>query len=169
VAILGVIWGIVLVIIGALIVAFLGFAGMYFGVFVAIFGASFSAIYISLGVLEFITAWGLLRGKGWAWSLAVTLSLIWIVLCLLWIRSSYVIIAGAAIIIYYLYRPHVKAFFGKGGTYTPPATPQTPPAPPPPPPQQIVQQTPICSRCGKPLTYIEQYGRWYCYTDQRYE
>jgi len=51
VAILGVIWGIMLVIIGALIVAFLGFAGMYFGVFVAIFGASFSTLYVSLGVL----------------------------------------------------------------------------------------------------------------------
>jgi len=27
---------------------------------------------------------------------------------------------------------------------------------------------PLCSTCGKPLTYIEQYKRWYCYNEQKY-
>lgn len=27
---------------------------------------------------------------------------------------------------------------------------------------------PFCPVCGKPTTYISQYGRYYCYTDQRY-
>jgi len=26
----------------------------------------------------------------------------------------------------------------------------------------------ICPRCGRPATYIPQYGRYYCYTDQQY-
>jgi hypothetical protein len=37
-------------------------------------------------------------------------------------------------------------------------------APPPPPPIQ----TPICPTCGAPLSYIQQYQRWYCYTEQKY-
>jgi hypothetical protein len=26
-----------------------------------------------------------------------------------------------------------------------------------------------CSTCGKPLTWIQEYGRWYCYTCQKYQ
>jgi sporulation protein YlmC with PRC-barrel domain len=33
-------------------------------------------------------------------------------------------------------------------------------------PQQA--QTPICPTCGGPLTYIQQYQRWYCYKDKKY-
>lgn len=37
---------------------------------------------------------------------------------------------------------------------------------PPPPPAQ--PQTPLCPHCGKPLTWIPQYKRWYCYNCQKY-
>jgi hypothetical protein len=33
----------------------------------------------------------------------------------------------------------------------------------PPPP------SPTCPTCGGPLTYIQQYQRWYCYKEQKYE
>jgi sporulation protein YlmC with PRC-barrel domain len=39
---------------------------------------------------------------------------------------------------------------------------------------QPVQQTqqhsaqPTCPTCGKPLTWIPQYQRWYCYNDKKY-
>jgi len=33
-------------------------------------------------------------------------------------------------------------------------------------PQQT--QTPTCPTCGGPLTYIQQYQRWYCYKDKKY-
>jgi|SRR5208337_5175915 len=33
-------------------------------------------------------------------------------------------------------------------------------------PQQ--SQTPTCPTCGGPLTYIQQYQRWYCYKDKKY-
>jgi hypothetical protein len=36
------------------------------------------------------------------------------------------------------------------------------PPPPPPPPTQP------CPTCGAPLSYIQQYQRWYCYTEQKY-
>lgn len=27
---------------------------------------------------------------------------------------------------------------------------------------------PLCQTCGKPLTWIPQYQRWYCYNDKKY-
>jgi len=35
-------------------------------------------------------------------------------------------------------------------------------------PQPQQSQTPICPTCGGPLTYIQQYQRWYCYKDKKY-
>lgn len=39
-------------------------------------------------------------------------------------------------------------------------------------PTQTTQPTqaaqPTCPTCGGPLTYIQQYKRWYCYKDQKY-
>jgi hypothetical protein len=32
--------------------------------------------------------------------------------------------------------------------------------PPPPPPSPT--QTVYCTTCGKPLTYVQQYQKWYC-------
>jgi sporulation protein YlmC with PRC-barrel domain len=34
---------------------------------------------------------------------------------------------------------------------------------------QPVQQTkPLCPTCNQPLTYIQQYQRWYCYNEKKY-
>lgn len=35
-------------------------------------------------------------------------------------------------------------------------------------PQQAQTQQPTCPTCGEPLTYIQQYQRWYCYRDKKY-
>ena len=36
--------------------------------------------------------------------------------------------------------------------------------------QQTAQQAsqPLCSTCGRPLTWIPQYSRWYCYNEKKY-
>ena len=34
--------------------------------------------------------------------------------------------------------------------------------------QQQQGQAPVCPTCGGPLTYIQQYQRWYCYKDKKY-
>jgi hypothetical protein len=47
---------------------------------------------------------------------------------------------------------------------TPAFAQQQQPLPPPPP----NFAPPSCPTCGGPLTYIEQYQRWYCYRDQKY-
>ncbi len=52
-----------------------------------------------------------------------------------------------------------------------PSTTQTAPTanvlpPPPPPPPGYVN--PTCPTCGNPLSYIQQYQRWYCYKEKKY-
>lgn len=34
--------------------------------------------------------------------------------------------------------------------------------------QPTPQVQPTCPTCGKPLTWIPQYQRWYCYNDKKY-
>lgn len=34
--------------------------------------------------------------------------------------------------------------------------------------QQQSTSPPLCPTCGKPLTWIPQYQRWYCYNDKKY-
>ena len=54
--------------------------------------------------------------------------------------------------------PEVRAYFGIATTD--PAFPQDDVAAPPP---------PACPSCGQPLTYIQQYTRWYCTAEQKYQ
>jgi hypothetical protein len=74
-------------------------------------------VIIAIGIVSFIVAYGLLKGMRWAWTLTVVLSIISIVLNAISIATGNIggiisiIISG--IILYYLYRPHVKAYFGK--------------------------------------------------------
>jgi len=49
---------------------------------------------------------------------------------------------------------------------TPPPIFPTPPVPAPPPPPPPVGQ--YCVVCGRPVTYIPQYGRYYCFPCARY-
>jgi sporulation protein YlmC with PRC-barrel domain len=34
--------------------------------------------------------------------------------------------------------------------------------------QQAQQSQPLCPTCNRPLTYIQQYQRWYCYNEKKY-
>jgi sporulation protein YlmC with PRC-barrel domain len=36
------------------------------------------------------------------------------------------------------------------------------------PQQQAQQSQPLCPTCNKPLTFIQQYQRWYCYNEKKY-
>jgi hypothetical protein len=90
------------------------------GVSPIVFGAAGIAIggvIIAIGIVSFIVAYGLLKGMGWAWTITVVLSIISIVLNAISITTGNIggivsiIISG--IILYYLYRPHVKTYFGK--------------------------------------------------------
>jgi hypothetical protein len=67
------------------------------------------------------------------------------------------------VIIWYLRRPHVKAFFGKV-----PPVPAPPPAGIPPTPPSPQAQTAFCPTCGAQLQYVPQYQRYWCPREQRY-
>ena len=81
------------------------------------------ALLLGLGIALIFAAYGTLDGKAWAWPFDVVLALIFIVTTAastvfgdsettgLVIGAAF--IAFYAVIIYYLYRPHVKAFYDR--------------------------------------------------------
>lgn len=131
IAILNIIGGIIMLIVGLLAVAAgsiipslppSAFEGSDMsGVPVGFIGGgaiAVGAFLIALGIVSFIVAYGLMKGLSWAWTVTIILSIISIVSNAISIASGNfggivsIIISG--IILYYLYRPHVKAYFGKG-------------------------------------------------------
>lgn len=74
-------------------------------------------VLIALGVAYLVMAYGLWSGKGWAWTITLILSVIGIIVAIVSIAAgnigAIVSIIIHAVVIYYLYRPNVKAFFGK--------------------------------------------------------
>jgi hypothetical protein len=78
------------------------------------------AVLIAIAVASFIIGYGLLKGMRWAWTAALVVTIISIIIDIFSIASVVNIIGGIisliinGVILYYLYRPHVKAFFGKG-------------------------------------------------------
>lgn len=83
------------------------------------FGIALGAAFVPLAIVSFIVASGLLKGRRWAWTASIVLSIINMV----WYAFTVVIIPSnggrtlgviiGAVTIYYLYRPHVKAYLGK--------------------------------------------------------
>ena len=84
-----------------------------FGGFLGIIGG----MLIVIGIAGFVVAWGLLTGKGWAWIVTIIVAIISIILNLILVMSgsieSVIGLIIYAIIIYYLYRPSVKSYFGR--------------------------------------------------------
>jgi hypothetical protein len=102
--------------------------------FLAGIGIIIGAIILAVGIGYLVVSYGFLKGKGWAWTVTIILTIIAIAIQIISIilssmfnasfssdmnaLASVIIshIIGLAIngvILYYLYRPNVKAFFGK--------------------------------------------------------
>ena len=118
-AILQIISGIIAIAFGAVFGALLGGLGMGVGTDMMMFGNEFAGIFgviggvmITLGAISFLMAWGLLKGKSWAWTVTLILTIISLVFDLPSMNIIGIIID--VVILYYLFRPHVKAYFGKG-------------------------------------------------------
>ena len=83
------------------------------------------SVLIALAIVNFIVAWGLLKGKGWAWTISVIVTIISLVIGIIFVVLNGVAgdissiigqIVGMVIngvILWYLYRPNVKSYFGK--------------------------------------------------------
>lgn len=86
---------------------------LFFAAFIGVIGS----ILIVLGIASFVVAWGLLKGKAWAWTVTIIITIISLVFNALSIVSGNIgAIVGIIIdgvIIYYLYRPNVKSYFGR--------------------------------------------------------
>lgn len=76
-----------------------------------------SSVAIALGLAWFGLAWGLFTGKGWAWLITVIFAIITVVVSIIGVLSGSItsiptlIING--VILYYMYRPHIKSYFGR--------------------------------------------------------
>ncbi len=73
-------------------------------------------IFIIVGIIDIIIAIGLFMAKGWAWLLAVIFAILNILASLIQAVASIWAIIGVIIpiiILWYLFQPNVKAFFGK--------------------------------------------------------
>ena len=97
-------------------------------------GVVIGAIVLVVGIGYLVVSYGLLKGKGWAWIVTIILTIIAIAVQIVsgitasmfnasfiddtnsfvtGIIAQIVGIAINGVIIYYLYRPNVKAFFGR--------------------------------------------------------
>jgi magnesium-transporting ATPase (P-type) len=101
--------------------------------FFGIIFAAIGGVLLIIGIGYLIMSYGLFKGKGWAWTITIILTIIGIAIQIVSTSigslftaslnsandvSSGIIgsIIGIAIniaVLYYLYRPHVKAHFGK--------------------------------------------------------
>jgi hypothetical protein len=80
-------------------------------------------IVLIIAIIAFMLAYGFLKGRGWAWTLAMVLLFLSIIFDIIsWalsgfnpasIVSTIISIIIAVVIIIYLMRPNVKAWFGK--------------------------------------------------------
>jgi hypothetical protein len=81
------------------------------------------ALALILGIISIVVAIGFLGGRGWAWTLGIVVSIINIIVSIvetvIGFSSNLIGIIFSIIIIYYLMRPHVKAYFGKGPAMAP--------------------------------------------------
>ena len=114
------------------------------------------AVLIVVALLDAVLAYGLWTGRGWAWILSLILAALGILFSLVSLVfrggvGGFLTLIIDLIIVYYLTRPNVKAFFG-----------ETPAAPAPP---SAVQATTaattagskFCSNCGAPTTAAEKF------------
>ena len=130
----------ILIIIGGVLLLLAGIAGVVVGSLSIsqIIGLGFviiGAIILAVGIGYLVMSYGLLKGKRWSWTITVVLLFIGIAIDVASIiifgyftfdtdTSSFLTtnsgsIAGiiiSVIILYYLYRPHVKSYFGKMST-----------------------------------------------------
>ena len=123
--VIGLLLGILLIGVGGSgILSSFGF-GLVSGIVAAVGG-----IIVVVSVLVLILGWGMWTGKSWAWTIAVILYILGVLSGIgslaVGALTGVVGLVISILILWYLWRPHVRAFFGHG---TQPA-PMPQPAPP---------------------------------------
>jgi hypothetical protein len=119
----------ILMILGGLILLFTGITPLFLGPLISIDSDSSTSglgflitigglVLVVLGIASLVVSWGLLKGKGWARTITLIISIIAIIFAIISLASSQdlihiisVIIYG--IIIYYMFTDKVNLFFGQ--------------------------------------------------------
>ena len=117
------------------------------------FASFFGVVLLVLGLAGFVVSWGMWTGKGWAWWIALVLAVIGAVMGLASLPEGVLGLLVNGFMAYYLWQPHVRAFFGKGV--------QAPPQPVQPQPASVIycgscgtansRDSKFCSKCGTEL------------------
>jgi len=119
-AVLDVITGIFAIIggmaIAEILIMFPAIADMpIFAGFATAFGVLFGGVLVIMGIIALLVGWGFWKGREWAWTLGVILYVICILLGLLPILrgdvSGIVGVIVGGVILYYLFKPKVRAWF----------------------------------------------------------
>jgi hypothetical protein len=112
IAILSIIVGILSIVGGLIPLAFAAFIPEMSGALLAA-----GAVLIAIGLAYLFVSYGLLKGKGWAWTVTMIVSYIQIVTSIIAIAGGNFFSIGhliiSIVIVYFLYRPSAKAYFGK--------------------------------------------------------
>jgi hypothetical protein len=82
----------------------------------AVAGGFIAGILYLAGAADFFIAYGLLKGRSWAWTLCLVFSTIGIALGIVLLPIGIVSVITDAVIAYYLTRPYVKQFFEKAAS-----------------------------------------------------
>jgi hypothetical protein len=97
--------------------ALMPLTGVEVPMFLGAIAGFMGVVFLVFGIIAFVLAYGLFTGKGWAWLWSLIFAVLGIVLALVEamgsLGSAVLPIIIDLIIIYYLTRPHTKAFFGK--------------------------------------------------------
>ena len=120
---------VVLMIIGGIILLFTGITPLFLGPLISIDSDSSTSelglliaigglVLVALGIASLVVSWGLLKGKGWARTITLIISIIAIIFAIVSLASTgdlihIIPIVIYGIIIYYMFTDKVKIFFGK--------------------------------------------------------
>ena len=92
-----------------------GISSLAAGAVTLIFGIGI--VLLAIGIAYLVVAYCLWIGRDWAWMVTLILSVISIISSIATIATGHVeaiiSVIIPAVVIYYLYRPNVKAYFGK--------------------------------------------------------
>jgi lysylphosphatidylglycerol synthetase-like protein (DUF2156 family) len=133
IAILIIIGGIALLIGGLLLIAFAGIlsstentSNSSIGI-ASLISLPLSLGMVILGIIYLVVSYGLLKGKGWAWIITIIVTIIGLIIQIVSaiitglvsssieaaLASHIIGIIVSGVIIFYLYRPNVRAYFRK--------------------------------------------------------
>lgn len=120
----------ILIVIAGILTLLVGIGSVAIGpiIGISLVFIAFGVISLAIGIAYLAMGYGLWRGRGWAWTISTIVLIIGIIVDMIslprTIATGYsntgsslsgviVSIGISAFILYYLYRPHVKAYFGR--------------------------------------------------------